>query len=369
MSKKRVLVISNMYPTEKHKSFGIFVKNQVQALKAEGLHVDVIAIDNPNSGKINVAKKYGFWFFQVMINLIFKGYKYDIIHAHYVFPSGFLGMFYKKIWKKRLIITSHGGDIDKMARKNATLFKITKQTLTYADHVIAVGEELYDTIHSEFGVEKESISLINMGVNRTIFKPVERPVSRKALNALEANDPILLFVGNIIKQKGLLELIEAVKGMIEAYPSLKLYLIGAAKDERFKALLDQEIEASGLTRHVEHFHAMPQTDIAQMMSAADVFILPSHIEGFGLVALEAMACGTPVVGSNVGGLKYLLEDHNGELIVPQNAESLFLGIKKVLNDQDYAKTLVTNGLKKATENDQEKLTRRVIQKVYFPTGG
>ncbi len=146
MDGKKILVITNMYPSKEHNSFGIFVRNQVDAIKRRNVHVDVLAITNPKSGKVNVLTKYIIWFLKTLWTLFTKGRKYHVIHAHYVFPSGFLGLIFKKLFKTRLIVTAHGGDIDKMAKKSKRLFQITKTILHEADHVIAVGDELYNEI-------------------------------------------------------------------------------------------------------------------------------------------------------------------------------------------------------------------------------
>ncbi|WP_433744867.1 glycosyltransferase [Falsibacillus pallidus] len=366
MNKRKVLVISNMYPTNEHKSFGIFVKNQVEALKEEGLDMDVIAIKNPSGGKVNVLMKYFGWFLKAFINAIFKGKQYEVVHAHYIFPSGMLGLIYKKLWNTRLVVTSHGGDIDKMARKNQRIFDWTKKILHESDEVIAVGEELKEKIHSEFLVPNEKISLLNMGVNRETFKPLQKKEARKSLGLPEDVIPIL-FVGNIIKQKGLLELIEAIN-RIRKEISVKLYIIGAAKDPSFKTRLDQAIEEKGLHESVEYLGVKDQMEIAVWMSAAEAFVLPSHIEGFGLVALEAMSCGTPVVGTNVGGLRYLLANGSGVLVEKENPGNLADGIKKAIGDSLEKEMLIENGYNKAEENDQKTIIKKVLT-LYFPTGG
>ena len=198
---KKILVISNMYPTEKHRSFGIFVKNQVEALKQQGLEVDIAAIYNPNSGKKNVIIKYLKWLLSVLVLLLFNGRKYDVIHAHYVFPSGLLGLLFKKLYGTRLVVTSHGGDIDKMARKSPRIYQWTLKILQEADEVIAVGDELYGTIEHEFKVDHKKLHLLNMGVNRQIFQHLGKEEARKNLSIPDQVMPIL-YVGNIIKQKG-----------------------------------------------------------------------------------------------------------------------------------------------------------------------
>lgn len=356
-----------MYPTAKHKSFGIFVKNQVEALKKRGIAVDVAAITNPQSGKKNVLMKYTSWMLRTLKAFLTKGRKYHIVHAHYVFPSGMLGLLFKKCFGTRLIVTAHGGDIDKMARKNDRLFNWTKRILQESDHVIAVGNELYDTILNEFNVPAEKISIINMGVNREIFKPINKEVARSSCGMKEETIPIL-FVGNMIRQKGLLELMEAMSQLIRLESSIHLYLIGPEKDHAFMEELQLFINERGIQEHISFLGTKEQTEIAKWMAAAEIFVLPSHIEGFGLVALEAMACGTPVVGTNVGGLKYLLGDQAGKIVPPMDSNAIQHAISQLLSDKKECETIIKNGEKRAEENDQEEMLDRVMD-VYFPTGG
>jgi glycosyltransferase involved in cell wall biosynthesis len=366
MSDKKVLVLSNMYPTEKAKSFGIFVKNQVIALQERGLAVDVIAVTNPSMKKLDVLIKYAVWLLRVLIHVLLKGWAYEVVHVHYVFPTGMLGLFYKKLWKTRLIATAHGGDIERMAYKSERIHQWTKRILHEADHVIAVGQKLYEHIHEQFGVPKEKISVINMGVNRNIFRPIDKHDARKLCGIREQTIPIL-YVGNLIEQKGLLELVEAFALLKTEYPMASLYMIGAKKDAAFYNRLSQKIAEHHL-QDVFMYEAMSQSELATWMSAAEVFVLPSHLEGFGLVALEAMSCHTPVVGSDVGGLSYLLKEGAGVLVEPRNAQSLYEGIKKVISDCAIRAQLIENGERRAQENDQQYLIEQVIQ-LYSPPEG
>ncbi|MCA1031422.1 glycosyltransferase family 4 protein [Bacillus timonensis] len=357
--KKKVAVISNMYPTEQHKSFGIFVKNQVVELQKKELEVDVIAIDNPNKGKVNLIKKYGKWMLSFLFHLLLKGRHTSVVHAHYVFPSGWLARWYKKLFGARFVVTAHGGDIDKMAKLNPRIRSLTKQVLQDADHVIAVGQDLYDTLHGEFGVEKEKLSLINMGVNLDVFHKVEKSHARE-MCGIDRNIVPLLFVGNITEPKGLLELLPAFEQLKQDFPQVELYLLGSEKDAGFTNMLKGYIKEKDLQDSVHFVGTMPQKDVAMWMAAAEVFVIPSHIEGFGLVALEAMACGTPVVGAKVGGLKYLLDDGCGIAVEAKNSEDLYHGLKTVFASEDVKTNLISNGLARAVENDHEIMTKRVI---------
>ncbi|WP_394141254.1 glycosyltransferase [Cytobacillus oceanisediminis] len=357
---KRILVISNMYPTEENKTFGIFVKNQVMALEALGNQVDVIAITDPKNGKFRVLKKYIQWFLQTLVNLGFYGKKYDVVHAHYVFPSGMLARFYKKMWKTPYVVTAHGGDIDRMAKKNQRIRNWTEMILRDADHVIAVGDALYEEIHRDYKIGSDKLSILNMGVNRTVFKAHSKLEARADLGIDSRKKPVL-FVGNIIREKGLNELVSAFKSVKERQPDAELYLIGASRNQAYRQELANLITENDLTSVVFFKQPLPQTQLAKWMSAAEVFVLPSHLEGFGLVAVEAMSCLTPVVGTDVGGLSYLLKDGNGILVKPKDSDSLADGIIEVLNNEKTKEKLIRNGEKKASENDARQLILKLLE--------
>ncbi|HEX6923348.1 MAG TPA: glycosyltransferase, partial [Bacillales bacterium] len=309
MKHAEIFVISNFYPGKISATFGIFVKNQVEALRARGLDIDVAAVKDPRIGKGFLIKKYLMLLLAVFWRFLLKGRRYKVVHAHYIFPCGFLGLAFKRWFGTRLIVTAHGGDIDKMAKINGWIRKMTGKVLNEADCVIVVGEGLKQDIVDQFGVAERKIQVINMGVNRDVFAPLGKSVARKKVSAPEGR-PILLFVGNIQKQKGLDELVPAFEGVKKSFPDAELHLIGSPKSYQYEADLKKQFKDREI-RDV-HFHGgRPQAETAVWMNAADVLVLPSHIEGFGLVALEAMSCHTPVVGSDVGGLAHLLSGDCG----------------------------------------------------------
>lgn len=347
-----------MYPSEKNATFGIFVKNQVEAIKQRNIHVDVAAITDQRMGKLYVIKKYLKWLLINLFFLLFKGRKYDVVHAHYVFPSGLFGLWFKKLYRTKLVVTAHGGDIDKMARKGPFFFKQTKKILENADSIIAVGEKLKQDIVNDFEINEEKIALINMGVNRKVFKPVNKAEAKQELQ-LTKNDLHILFVGNKIKAKGLAELVDAYKKLKEKYSNLQLHIIGPNKEPRFLADLQNKVKEEEIDS-IYFYPPIEQSEIALWMSAADIFVLPSYIEGFGLVALEAMSCHTPVVGSDVGGLSYLLRSGAGVLVEPKNADSLKAGIEKLIVSETLREQIVIQGEKVANENDEEKQINKLL---------
>lgn len=363
----KVLVITNMYPSQEHRQFGIFVHNQVEAMRQRNVEIDVVAITNPRNGKWNVIKKYVKWGFQTLRKLVTSGHTYSVVHAHYVFPSGLLALLFKKVYGTRMIITAHGGDIDKMAVKSKWLTRMTKYLLKEADHTIAVGVELKQKLLTTYEVKESGLTLLNMGVNRNVFRPIGQARARERCEIAE-NEHVILFVGNLLRQKGLSELIEAVSILHQGGEQVNVYLIGSERDQAYLQCLRQQINDQQLVPFVHFLGVKEQPEIAQWMNAADVLVLPSHMEGFGLVALEAMACGTPVVGTNVGGLQTLLADDAGVITNVGEPTDLARGIKFVLSSEDTRAPIICNGLKKAEENDQEWIHEQ-LERIYFPSGG
>lgn len=330
---RKIVVLSNMYPTENHPTFGIFVKNQVNQLKDAGIDVEVIAIDEPGKGKLLTLKKYLSWFMKSMFYLLKNKKAISLTHAHYAFPTGVLSLIGKKIFNIPYVVTVHGGDIDKMAAKNARIKQMTARILINAEQVIAVGQRLKDDIVNDFNVPENRVEVMSMGVDTTVFKVYEQAEARQSLG-LSIDEKMLLFVGNVIREKGVYELIEAYSQVKKKHPTSTLYILGSQRNESFTSKLKNLVATEQLT-DVYFKQPVDQTELAKWMSAADLLALPSYHEGFGLVALESMATGTPVVGSNVGGLSYLLTDGAGVLVAPKDSEALAEGFEKALAEEGF----------------------------------
>ncbi|WP_432357383.1 glycosyltransferase [Sporosarcina sp. UB5] len=326
---RRIAVFSNMYPSEKHPTFGIFVKNQVELLRSKGIQVDLIAIDEPGKGKAATLKKYLTWFLKSIGFLVRHKKQLSLTHAHYAFPTGIISLIGKKLFGIPYVVTVHGGDIDKMAAKSARIAGYTRNVLQQADAVITVGERLKQDVIGKFGVKEEHVHVMSMGVDTDIFKPMRKEEARKQLDILPT-EKLLVFVGNMIEAKGVLDLVDAFTIVHKDHPDAALHLIGSSKDERFMETLANRLLSKDV--RITHQEPLPQKEVAQWIAAADVFVLPSHHEGFGLVALEAMAVGTTVVGSDVGGLSFLLDNDAGILVEPKNPESLATGLKQALEE-------------------------------------
>lgn len=351
---KKLLVISNMYPTAEHLSYGIFVKNQVEQLEKDNIDILLAVNDNPATGKVNVLKKYARWALQTIQMAKRHKKELSITHSHYVFPSGLLSYMLKKRYGIPYIVTAHGGDINKMAKKSERIRQYTEKILQNADYVIAVGEELAQTIEVDFHIPKDKITVMSMGIDRAVFT---KPNDRKSVATSLKMDPQkmnFLFVGNIIQEKGVEELIGAFNELTNIYPEkASLYCIGSTKDTNFVDKV--KLIAKG-NEHIHFIEPMQQQQLAQYFQAADVFVLPSYIEGLGLVALEAMACGTPVLASDVGGLHYMLKNGAGVVVPPKDQQALLAELQKAVeksslkvDEQQVEKLLETHDAKNIIE--------------------
>jgi teichuronic acid biosynthesis glycosyltransferase TuaC len=323
----KILVLSNMYPTPEHPTYGIFVRNQVELLKENGFEVDVAAITDPGKGKTAALRKYGSWALQSS-NRLFRNRKaYTVSHAHYAFPTGLLSLLGKRLFGVPYVVTVHGGDLDQMARKNSKIRDLTQTILREAAHVITVGDRLYREVTDTYGVQAERVTVLSMGVDTDVFKPTPKQEARMKVG-IDPDKPAVLFVGNVIRAKGTMELAEAMGEL--AGEGASLYYVGSRKDSGYVEELRQRISELGL-ENIHFIDPQPQDRLSLWMSACDVLALPSYHEGFGLVALEGMASGVRVVGSDVGGLSALLAEGRGIAVPPKDPRTLAEGIREALN--------------------------------------
>ncbi|MDV6377041.1 glycosyltransferase [Sporosarcina sp. GW1-11] len=327
----KVVVFSNMYPSAQHPTYGIFVKNQVELLKKNGFDVKVIAIHEPGKGKLEKVMKYLSWGISSLTYLLKQKKSISITHAHYAFPTGMISLLGKKLFNLPYVVTVHGGDLDKMAKKSARIAKFTKNILQEAAQVITVGEKLRNDVIEEYAVSPQNVEVMSMGVDTKIFKRMGQEEVRLLLN-IPLNERVVIFVGNVIEAKGVMELLDAYYRLRETHDDLLLYIIGSQKDQRFVELVKERIESKGVSG-VVFKEPVSQLELAKWMSATDVLVLPSYHEGFGLVALEALASGAKVVATNVGGLPYLLKDGVGVLVEPRDPEMLAEGLEQALENE------------------------------------
>ena len=245
--------------------------------------------------------------------------------------------------------------------------------LDFADRIIAATLAEQSQLQFLYHANKDKITIIPPGVDTSHFYPIPKDEARCAIGVPET-DPMLLFVGRIEPLKGVDTLIRAIAhmrttGITDRYPHY-LAIIGGDPDADQRemttemARLQQLSRDLGLEDLVVFLGKRAQSSLPYYYSAAEVLIMPSHYESFGMVALEAMACGTPVVASQVGGLAFLIQDGVTGFVVP-GGDHLALSerLTQMLSQPDLRARLGEQAAAYARAYSWENITSR-IQDLY-----
>jgi D-inositol-3-phosphate glycosyltransferase len=202
--------------------------------------------------------------------------------------------------------------------------------------------ELYDS-------DPERIRVVAPGVDRAFFGPGHRPQARRALD-LPADVPLLLFVGRIQPLKGA-DVAVRTLAALRRFPDAHLVIVGGPSGPRGEdhlAEIEEIVAGEALADRVHLVAPQPHELLSTYYRAADVCVVPSRSESFGLVALEAAACGTPVVASAVGGLTTLVDDgHTGYLVDTPTPEAFAGAVARVLGDPGLGDRLATAAVVRA----------------------
>jgi glycosyltransferase involved in cell wall biosynthesis len=200
--------------------------------------------------------------------------------------------------------------------------------LRYSGAVAAVTEDLAARARS---LVPRPVSVIPHGLRLRPTHGLSREAARRSLDLLP-DEPVVLYVGRLLRIKGVHHLLGAFPRVLARFPLARLLIVGDGEE-------GQDLQTSarrlGLGPRVAFLGSLPHEDVIRCMRAADVFVLPSLVESFGIVLLEAMSCGLPVVASRVMGIPYLVEDGlNGFLVPPTDEEALADRITALLSDPD-----------------------------------
>ena len=253
-----------------------------------------------------------------------EGLGYDLVHSHY-WLSGWVGRQLALAWEVPNVVTFHTralvkemacGDEEPPERKAAEY-----EMAVRADAILAFTEDEAPSLHDTYGVSPERVRVARGGVDLKLFKPMDRQAARHRLGiAQDAN--VVLYVGRIEPFKGPDILVRALAEM-RSTSRVQLILVGGEPGDAGNEWLRQVAEDAGVESHIRWQPATIQTGLPDYYAAADLCAMPSRHESFGLVALEAMACGTPVVASAAGALRSLILDGTTGCLVSGQTPAAF----------------------------------------------
>jgi len=267
-----------------------------------------------------------------------KGLHYDLIHSHY-WLSGMVGCMAQRSWNVPHIMMFHTTGMAKRvhcSKEKEHRLRLTaeKRLAHECSRIIAPTRREKYFLHKYFDVPCEKIRLVPCGVDPDVFKPVHRDLARRELG-LAHSGPVVLYVGRFAPIKGIDRLMHAVAYFRMYKRDLKLILVGGdGPDSDTSAALMHQARRLGIFDSVIFQGRVPHEVLPVYYSAADALIVPSYYESFGLVALESLACGTPVVASRVGAIDSLVQNGiSGEIVDSPNSRNIASALGKVLSHQ------------------------------------
>nr|HET6902401.1 glycosyltransferase [Ktedonobacteraceae bacterium] len=247
-----------------------------------------------------------------------EGRDYDIVHSHY-WLSGVAATQLAQRWDVPHVTMFHTlGRLKQMANPNKPepplRLEMEQQIIQQADRIIATTAEERMQIIRYCGVSAQRVQVIPCGVDLKLFVAQNKQLARKKLG-LKPQQPILLFVGRLDPFKGPDLLLQAAAMMAE---KAQIVVVGGKlQDDEELAALQKLARDLKLSSRVHFLGARPQQELPMLYSAADVTVVPSYHESFGLVAVESLACGTPVVASRAGGLMTIVRNNETGYLVPR----------------------------------------------------
>lgn len=305
-----------------------------------------------------------------------KEIRYDVVHSHY-WLSGLAALKLREKWDVPVIHMFHTlahlkNQIAKNPAEMEGKLRISseRRIVKDTDALVAATPTEQEQLLEYYGAEAKKITVLPPGVDLKRFYPIPQDEA-KAVIGIPSNEKVILYVGRIEPLKGIDNLLKAIaflrKADVLATCPHYVAIIGGDPDKP-REFLDQEMrhlqdlnQRLGLDDMVVFLGKKDQDSLPYYYSASEVVVMPSHYESFGMVALEAMACGTPVIATRVGGLQHLVQNEITGLSVPDDdPKTLSEQLMRALCKEGLRDELRTNGLEFAKNYSWNIITNRLI---------
>lgn len=373
----RVLTFTSLFPNSASKSLGIFAYQKMACLnRRQGNQVHVVApvpyalswlgpsrwralSTIPRREQIGELTVYhpryflvpkvsmpfhGFLMFLGSFLLVRKLHKQigiECIDAQYVYPDGFAATLIGKLLGIPVVVTAHGTDINLFSTFHLVRPMI-RWTLKHSAGALGVSNALVEKM-IVLGANRDTSGELGNGVDAELFHPDDRLAARQKLGIPE-DAQMVLTVAALIPLKGHRFLITAIAELAARYPRLLLYAIGSGSERHN---LEQQMEASGLQDRIKFAGQRPYDELPLWFSAANVSCLVSSREGWPSVLLESLACGTPVVATNVGAVAEILASSDLGIIVQQDSAAIARALAEAL-DRPWDRTAIVHYARQRT---------------------
>lgn len=292
-----------------------------------------------------------------------RGAGFDLIDAHFAYPDGYAAVQLARRFNVPVSITLRGTEVP-LSRDPVRRERILR-ALAGANRVFSVSQSLKDHVVS-MGAEASKIQVVGNGVDTAKFYPLPREQARFELN-IPKNARVLITVGALVPRKGQQRVIELLPRLLQRYPDLLYLLVGGASPEGdMTDQLKHQVSLLGLEQHVRFLGPKPPDTLKVPLSAADVFVLSTANEGWANVFLEAMACGLPVVTTDVGGNREVVSREDLGFLVPFGDSNALMGALDKAIQRQWNRDAI---LAYANDNDWEIRIDRLIRQFQKMIGG
>ncbi len=280
-----------------------------------------------------------------------QGLEYDVVHSHY-WLSSWVGREMSQAMGVPHLVTFHTLALLKMQSRAGEMEQaerpvVEAEVMATADRIIAFSPHERDAMVRLYGADASRVSLVPCGVDLSVFRPLDRKMARERLGL--NGDKILLYVGRIEPLKGL-ELLVETAAQIDSEEGVRVMVVGAdvngdGEIDRVKLLAKER----DLEDQIDFVGQVDHNELPLYYNAADVCVVPSYYESFGLVALEAMACGIPVVAARVGGLSTIIQHGSTGYLKPWRCPDAFANSVEMIISSDGLQQSLGEAARKRAE--------------------
>jgi glycosyltransferase involved in cell wall biosynthesis len=248
----------------------------------------------------------------------------DMILSFFLYPDGYAALKIGRALSVPVVAVSIGSDINRIGDPISAMH--TRTVVRKADFLVTVSSDLRRKAVAMGALAERTRTIVN-GCDLSVFHVMDRLVARQKLR-IDPKSEAVVYIGRMDVKKGLRELVEAAVALHPQRPDLRVYMVGEGPD---RTLIQSAIDKNNATGYVHTLPGCPFDEVAIWMVAADVVTLPSYMEGCPNVILEALACGRPVVATNVGGIPEIMSDECGQMVPPREPAALAQALASVLD--------------------------------------
>lgn len=357
----KIFLVSNLYPSPKSPNFGTFVAAFANAMESMGGKIACKAvIDKKYKSKLMLLFAYLFLYIRIIVLGLSR--KYDIIYVHYIAHTALPVLILSYLRKKTVVLNVHGDDILPRTKLVEYMQYLIKLLLRKSSLVVVPSVYFKDVFLDKFFFDEKKIYIYpSGGIDRTLFKKSDT-LNRKVLG-FKDDDIILGYVSRISKGKGWKLFIDAIRIVAQENKKIKGLIIGNGEEvKELKLYLAPET----FSKNICFIENISHVELNKYYSVMTAFIFPTQLhESLGLVGLEAMSCGVPVIASDIGGIKtYMNDGYNGYLFSPENIEELVSKINfYLLLPKEMKEKMSKNCAKTAQEYDSNIVAQKLYSKL------